>query len=37
MTFTHWRALFAEASKAASHAGSEQWDWTDLDLPGESQ
>jgi hypothetical protein len=35
--FTQWRALFAEATSAASHAGSQQRDWTDLELPGESQ
>ncbi|PYT22557.1 MAG: hypothetical protein DMG57_34920 [Acidobacteria bacterium] len=35
--FTQWHALFAEASRAASRAGAEQWDWSDLELPGESQ
>jgi hypothetical protein len=37
VTFAQWRALFAEASRAASHAHSERRDWTGLELPGESQ
>ncbi|MGA7239456.1 MAG: hypothetical protein WBY44_27490 [Bryobacteraceae bacterium] len=37
VTFTRWYALFAEASKAAGEVGAEQRDWTDLELPGESQ
>jgi hypothetical protein len=37
VTFAQWDALFAEASKAAGEAGAEQRDWTDLELPEESE
>ena len=37
VTFDQWHVLFAEASKVAGQADSEQRDWSDLELPGENR
>jgi hypothetical protein len=37
VTFAHWKALFAEASKLAGQDSPAQQDWTDLVWPGANE